>query len=307
MFLFRIFILGLFIISAAQVLGQSKTYVLKKNETISELLYKRLKITPIYNGFLKKVLIFNQMDEESAKKLRPGQIVILPDDVSVTENKSPEVTPNEVTNELTYQLLWTNKTYFGFFGTYSYLNGGGTNDSSPSFSSHLIRPDLSLRRTHENSKLLFLGEAKVGYQSVASDSEQISGNNIWLAGALVRGLWKADQTFRLGFDVAWSQNLFILPANSEQYKILKPWILATGPRFEVGEKNILGLSVSLKPAQAITGSVKLERTFNIGADLDLALFGNNRLIISSTYMDQKNELYPSALWETRVGFLFLFE
>lgn len=85
----------------AKVLGQTsyRTFVLKNNQTISHLLYYDLKISPIYgkNGFLEKVLRFNDISKKDSKGLPEGYLIKVPEEF-LTDMPSKELSKDEVIN-----------------------------------------------------------------------------------------------------------------------------------------------------------------------------------------------------------------
>ena len=62
----------------------SEGYELRPGESVSELLY-RLNMSPMYdNGFLDEILKYNNLTRKSARRLKPGTIILLPERFSVT-------------------------------------------------------------------------------------------------------------------------------------------------------------------------------------------------------------------------------
>lgn len=70
------------------------TFYLKKDETVSDLLYNRLKLSPIYgkNRHLEKVLIYNKLNLGNAKSLPVGHPIIVPDFLMDESTQTPTVT-----------------------------------------------------------------------------------------------------------------------------------------------------------------------------------------------------------------------
>lgn len=89
-----LFITYNFFLCAPLCAQESGTFYLKKDETVSDLLYNRLKLSPIYgkNKHLEKVLIYNRLDLGNAKSLPIGHPIVVPDFLMPETTQMPLMT-----------------------------------------------------------------------------------------------------------------------------------------------------------------------------------------------------------------------
>ncbi len=274
------------------------SYILEEKETVSELLYNRLNIKPIYRGFLKEVLEFNQLSEQSARKLRPGKVIRLPQTIEekVIHTESHEKIVSPISH----------LSYYRISGTFSRLEGKSDSESETSFNTNLIRPELALGHMVHTNKAVFLAEASVGYQTLQNDENRKSSSSLWLGEIFLRGLWKSSDKLRFGLDGKVSQSIYVIPIEGDTYKVSSPWLGTLGPRLEFGETKILGITASWRPDQDVSGGVMSRGAMNFSADFSIPVYTNKRLLFSGSYYDQETSLYPAPLIEIKSGMVFPF-
>ena len=129
---------------AAAAQSEFTPYIVKKGETVSEILHNH-QIAPLYTGaeWVEKVLKLNRLTQETAKKLEPGEVIILPvsslyfsPDEIATEfipkdefSKKLANLKSEITSDIFNQKVKEGRHNFTILGEYFYrdsqLNRGG--------------------------------------------------------------------------------------------------------------------------------------------------------------------------------------
>ncbi len=309
---------ALLLVTYAYSAHAQNSFRLNANETISDALYYRLKISPIYgnNGYLKRVLDLNNLDERSAHSLRPGREIQLPNDVidpdevlseSIVENDPNKSEALELSGEpkpISMQVIV--RTYVQGTLVYNYLYGAQENGDS-SFKTHLVRPEFSAGIIRESQKTILKAHVGVAPQILAQDEARKGSGFMWLGVMEAAALYKFDAYFKRGVHVRYKQSLFMLPEGEEAYRIHRPWIATFGPRLEIGDKHIGGISVLYKPHQNVTGPTHTVGDFDVVMNYQHQLKPDRFLVLNSEYNNQKNNLEEARSFLIETGFRMMFQ
>ena len=272
----------------------AETYYLQKNETVSELLYNRLKITPIYKGgYLNRVLQHNNLTLEQTKSLPEGTAINLPDVASESDIiASPAVdsTPAEEPVEVTESEPVAEPEAASQPAKHSFYVGAGAaveqmkGDIDPaSFSSTYFYPQAKIGFFRESEHLLHQVEGSLSYVTFKKD-QYMEGNNALVNAGLFYQILKKQNQFRWGFKVS-GENTTLIVSNQDAdgYKLKNPFFFSLGPTLQwQGSKVLTELNLSYLPSQTVDSDNDLKSGlggqlagfFPVGEKLQLGIFGS---------------------------------
>lgn len=227
----------------------AEEYTLVKNESISQLLYDRLKISPIYkNGYLKKVLQYNDLTEKQSRSLPPGTIIYLPPSKKHAEEKIIPKTPEaEVVKVVSENNVGS--FYVGLTTAVEMIDA----DIEPSqFTSTFLYPQVHVGYISESKTYAHKVEASASYVNFKKD-EYLSGDNQILNAGLFYQLLKKQNDFRYGLKLSLENSL--LPITSEDqssYEIKNPLLYSVAPSIQwKRNKYITEVNLPYSPSQTI--------------------------------------------------------
>lgn len=243
----------------------AEVYTLNKNETVSGLLYDRLKISPIYKGgYLKKVLEYNNLSLGATNSLPVGTEIRLPPEIETTIVEStPEYLPKEVPAEPEVASSAKKLFYIGARPTVEILKGV----IEPSeFSSVFFYPQAHVGFIYESANYLQVLEGSIAYVTFKRD-EFLEGNNNLLNGGLFYQILQKHSPFYYGFKInAENSTLVITSENQANYSIKNPLIFSLGPSFQwQSSKYINELNVLYAPTQKVDGNNDLKSSLGLQA------------------------------------------
>lgn len=239
----------------------AEIHYLQENESVSELLYNRLKISPIYRGgLLKKVLNENGISQEKSLKLRTGTPIKIGEELPVAAEASAEpesqpeaVEPTVVPEETAAVVDPTTPKKYGSFvqlnAGMEYLSG---NVEPSKFSSFYFNPQLKLGFEIEGSDYYQRLEASVIYVSFAKDKYMKGKNNFFNPGASYQ-LLKKFNSFHFGGKISADSAVQVVGSEAgDHYRLRNPLLLSAGPVLNWHGDKILGeFSVLYIPKQEV--------------------------------------------------------
>jgi hypothetical protein len=207
----------------------AKVYTLNKNETVSELLYNRLKISPIYrNGYLQKVLDFNHLSPKASKSLPIGTKIQLPPAIKeITKEVTSELnipSPKHTEPEV---LRATNTSfYFGVRPTVEIIKG----DIKPSeITSTFFYPHTHIGFSYESMNFIHTLEGSMSYVSFKRD-QYLEGDNNFLNGGLFYQILKKQKNVNCGVKLNAENSMLVISSeNHSNYSMKNPFIISIGP------------------------------------------------------------------------------
>lgn len=282
-----------------------RVFNLKEGEDVSRLLYERLKISTIYrNGLLQEVLKFNDLTDETAKKLPVNTPIRLPDHIviSVPEESPAEVIPEEtVTTEIPEKPSTLNITKWFSLGLKPAILTGDAKDSSTSFSMVLLKASAEGGVSSKTERHEVLFGVGVDFAYLQKDEALKGNNSLFLADTnliyryLVKTVW-------LGLHFNFGQRMIFSPKPDERYEFLTPWLYGIGPTLAW---NNFTMSYLLYPEQTVESGVKTQ--MNQGLILGYELRENNHgLKFSGTIFENSTEAIYSKQLELGARYVWYF-
>lgn len=239
--------------------AMSETHYLKKDESVSELLYNRLKISPIYRGgYLNKVLEYNQLNFEKSKTLPEGKEIKLPGSETFASETAPEVTPDPVA-DVPVEENHKDNIYSptpGVLKPYVTLNAmieSMSGDIEPaSFSSTYFFPQLKFGFFHDSEKIIHQVEAGASYVTFKKD-KYMEGDNALTNGHVFYQILKKQSQFRWGLKISGDSSTMIVSIpDGSGYKLKNPFLLSFGPSFQwQGAKILSELNLLYSPSHEV--------------------------------------------------------
>lgn len=212
----------------------SQVYYLKANETVSELLYNRLKVSPIYrNGYLEKVLKYNNISREGSTALPQGTEIRLPHSEVVEEVQKPkeeEKNPEPEDLKTESQFLPILKSYYvEVAATLENFNG---DIGLANINSTFLYPNFELGHIRTKGEYSQIFEVSLSYV-VLSEDPYLAGKNKILNAGLNYQILKHQADWRYGLRLKYENTTLILDAESgENYKLENPLYFSFGPSFQ---------------------------------------------------------------------------
>lgn len=284
-------ILALGSLLPSQIFAQ--TYHLQNNETVSQLLYDRLNISPIYRGgLLKKVLEYNNLDEEAARSLSVGYEIkvpegvltseIAPEAVTQTPTENPKLAPEpEVTPDLKEASNPSTYTFYAAAKPTIEMMQGKIEPSS--FDATLFYPAIDLGLIYESDLYRQIVEGSINYLTIEKDQYQTGGQNFINAGLSYQFL-KKIQSFALGVRVQGKNNPLVVTAeDNATYSLKNPFMFFLGPSLQWQKNDYLTeVNLMYAPSQKVNSHNELKNSLGIEASVyknlnkrsQLGLFGN---------------------------------
>lgn len=247
----------------------ANVYFLEKNETVSELLYNRLKISPIYRGgYLKKVLDYNKLDLETSKTLPKGTAITLPVDdqpsqIAEATEPSEVVDAPEVAVEepVVVQDQGKNSFYLGANAIVESMNG---NIEPTSYSTVFLYPQLRLGAFRETENYLQQLEGSLSYITFEKDKYMVGDNQLLNLGLTYQLLRKQNQ-FRYGLKVAGENTTLVISTSDDAgYRLKNPFFLSVGPSIQwQGLKSLSEVVFLYTPSQKIDSDNKMSQGLSL--------------------------------------------
>lgn len=238
-------------------------YYLNQGESLSELLYNRLEISPIYrNGYLKEVLIYNNLDEESAKKLPPGTPIKLPGlDKKVTkkEQSSEKENPTAeiVSPSSTSFTEWRQR--FGLGVAFDIFNG--KEKSSPvEYSSNALRPVLEYKISRYFGEDEFSILLNASYMMFQKDESRIGDDSFFSSQVEISYLKIFLNSISAGPSIRYGNSIYFEKDSSgSNYRIINPWLYSIGGQLIF--QKIWGIGFYFIPDQNLSSISKSRSNF----------------------------------------------
>lgn len=212
----------------------SQVYYLKANETVSELLYNRLKVTPIYrNGYLDKVLKHNNLSRETSKALPQRTEIRLPPPEIVEEVQKPkevEKIPEPEVFKAESPSLPILKSYY--VEAVAILENLSWDIESANINSTFLYPRFELGHIRTKGEYTQVFEASLSYV-VLTEDPYLEGKSKVLNAGLNYQILKHQADWRYGLKFKYENTTLILGAKSgENYKLENPLYFSIGPSLQ---------------------------------------------------------------------------
>lgn len=303
-----VFALGLAFVGPA--LAQHTSYYLNKNETVSQLLYDRLKISPIYrSGALKKILKYNNLSEASSKNLSPGTEIKIPaeflveqpkevsEPVEVAKEPLPETKVEEAPEEH-FEIDFKKWVALGVKPTL--INGSGKNDNT-SFALYIVKPDLETGVSFTHSRHFLKASINGGYIYLAKDEKRAGQQSFLLGeGHLTYNYLFSD--FGIGPKLSYGQRMVFITTPNNKYELLSPWLMGVGP--SIRWKN-LELSYLVYPEKKIKSGTKTDSNKSFALNYEPGI-GNNGWRFRGAYLENSTESIQSNQYELSSSYIWYY-
>lgn len=300
------------LLGSHSLLGEADTYFLNEKETVSDLLYNRLKISPIYrSGYLKKTLDYNNLDFQRAQKLKIGTEIKLPSGLPAgtlaiePETKSEAVPVVEPSVETEVEEVSTpNRTTFkqkwiaGF--VFEYLKG---KSSDSSFSIQVTRPTLSyyLEKTFNDHS--FEMQLTGSYFYLFADENRVGPNSNPLGEAALGYSYSFRPNFSAGLKGQYENEFYLQAKGGDKYQILFPWVYSVGPMVKFGSQQDWTLSYLVLPGQSIRSGLKTKHNYNLKLMHEHKFFDHN-FQFGLNYMDNSTNVFNGQKYGVSFGYVF---
>jgi hypothetical protein len=241
--------------SMAAPLAQAEIYELLPGETISELLHNRLGITPIYQGYLQKVLKFNNLTMEDTKKLPQGTKIALPSD----EHKLPVPTPS--VKSPAPPASTASYSYFIESGPTIEIMSG---NRPAVFSSSFFYPHLNLGVIRNTDSWSHQLQATLAYITVDQDQYLLGENQLFNKG-LEYQVTKKEKKLNPGLIAAFENTTLIaVTADRKNYRLRNPYLFSFGPNLNWHTRRThTDLTALYSPGTAVDSDHQLNYAFKI--------------------------------------------
>ncbi len=288
--------LGLFtVLISPLVLGE--VYTLNKNETVSNLLYDRLKISPIYKGgYLRKVLEFNNLNYDTSKTLAVGTRIRLP---STIEQRTEPIIVKENPEQLTVyspeelpatpEIVEPGKKsfYVSATPTVEMLKG---NIEPSEFSSTFFYPKVHTGLIYDGANNRQILEGSIAYVTFKKDQYQQGANSL-VNGCLFYQFLKKQNAFYYGLKLnAEKTTLVVTTEDQTKYSIKNPLIFSFGPSLQwQGSKYLSEVNVLFASTQKVDSNNNLKSSLGLQASSYRALKQNTQIGLTGGYSHNKVE------------------
>lgn len=276
---------------------------LNKGETISDLLYTKLGLSPIYapSRLLKDVLIFNKLDKAKAKSLKTGYEVKIPKRLlkatpepeinpatPQVEKLPTEIFPEEITMP---QMIFSHgKTLAVELGALTYSGNsqaqGKFNGVASFLGGNFVYRGIS-NQWHVRSL------AKIDQTYIKSPNLNITATSYMLSLAAMR---RANEKFDLGPGVGFKRDFFIIIDDNRkekiQYAYLPTFFLAGQYAFSplVVLRGDIGMNLPAQSDENLKISAKPYASFELSKNFNEEYFATINSLLGSRKIDDSEQM-----------------
>jgi hypothetical protein len=278
----------------------AKVYTLNKNETVSELLYNRLKISPIYRGgYLKKVLGFNHLTLNDSKSLPVGKKIRLPRAIAEKAVKvAPELNIQQDNQPEPVVATTANKSFYvGFKPTVEIIKGDiGTAEIISTF----YYPQTHIGFVYESADFVQILEGSITYVTFKRD-QYLEGKNNFLNGGIFYQILKKKNNFFYGLKLNAKNSMLVVSSEKHaNYSIKNPLIISIGPsvQWQVA-KYSNEVTFLYAPSQQVDANNDLKSSLGVQASSYRPLGYDTQIGIVGGY--SHNQVEDTVIHKASVG------
>lgn len=289
-------------------------YFLRPGETVSNLLFNRLNIKPIYskNGVLEQVLKSNGLTLEKAKKLPVGYPIFITGDKSPSEDSPkeqiktisepiPEETlnlPEPILNELPtrYVILDGSLNYFSFKGEGSNGNINGAT----------VYPKVGANFIHYSSKYIFKAGTHLAVYYFIDDSAN-RGKTGFILPSFEGNALKRIGPVNIGLMASYKSHIFFKSYNDATYELKSPWFYSLGPQIEWQyQSNLLGFKYQYLPTQNLGSNQKAKANTSYNLNYSRIISQELRLGLEGELGDRNTNLNDTSYLNIGINLNYTF-
>ncbi len=247
-----------------------EVYKLEPGENISSLLVNRLKHSIIYrNKYLDQILKYNNLNRQSARKLKIGKEIKIPSAVveGIAAEKAPPIPqiPTPITEIApTQEAPSTPAEFYRWLrlaGKLENLEGKSVGNLTPyDYSLVIAIPTLGLGFDRINNGHELYSSIDASFVKVAADSLRTGRDSFFLAEGNLLYRKRVNEDWSIGALGKYGQEIYIEVKTNKEYELQTPWIFGIGPHLSY--KN-LGLSTLFIPSQKIVSDLTTKENYKL--------------------------------------------
>lgn len=238
-----------------------EVYKLQPGENISSLLVNRLGHHIIYrNKYLDQILKYNNLNRQSARKLRIGKEIKIPSSViQAIANETTIATPEVPTIQEAPSTAAETIRWLRLAGKVENLRGKSVGTLIPNdYSLVIARPILGLGFDRFTDVHEIYSSIETSFVQLAADSSRISRDKFFMGEGSLLYRKRLNNDWSLGGLGKYGQEIYVEVKSSQKYEMHTPWIFGVGPH--LGFKN-LGFSTLIIPSQKIVNNLSTKANY----------------------------------------------